>query len=168
MYFKRTSLFAMGFILQLGHGGGPCPPASGTGSLKRKHGKLYEETETDDDDDNEEWFDEDEGAERHMKKKHLEPGVVVVVDRAGVFKHRVHWCSCVNAPARHIQLLQMGLYPGSISRPRTAFTFSLLNYFYMDAMECRTAASNFFNKLRRLTNDAFPSLVFVSVSFLIK
>jgi len=40
--------------------------------------------------------------------------------------------------------------------------FQLLQYFHLDAMECRTSVSNFFNKLCRLTNDTFPDTVPVS------
>jgi len=91
-----------------------------------------------------------------------EDDVLVFVDRNGVHEHNTRWCACRNSPDEHIQLLQVGLYPASITKPRTAFTFQLLEYFHIDAMECRTAASNFFSKLRRLTNDTFPDNVQVS------
>jgi hypothetical protein len=60
--------------------------------------------------------------------------------------------------------LRLGLYPASIERPETAFTFSLLDYFQVDAVECKTSANNFYNKLRRLTNSLFPDTVPVSHS----
>ena len=152
----------MGLVVHLGHGGRPCPPHSSMQNLKRKARCLDEEM---DDDDDPEWFDVVEGGEKDVKKKKIEPGVLVIVDKGGLYKQRVHWCSCQNPLDRHIQLLQMGFYPGSIKRPRTAFTFNLLDYYHMDAMECRTSALNFFNKLCRLTNDSFPNLVYVSALF---
>jgi hypothetical protein len=91
-----------------------------------------------------------------------EDTVLVIVDRGGVFRHTTRWCACKDHPAKHIQPFQMGLYSASIHKPGTAFTFQLLQYFHLDAMECRTSASNFFNKLRRLTNDTFPDTVPVS------
>jgi CxC2 like cysteine cluster associated with KDZ transposases len=74
----------------------------------------------------------------------------------------VKWCLCPNAPEHHVQLFRMHLFSASYQCPSTAFTFNLLDLFYVDAMECKTSALNFFNKLQRLTNNAFPSLVPVS------
>jgi hypothetical protein len=91
---------------------------------------------------------------------------MVIVDRGGVHKHRVQWCTCQNSPEKHIMLLQMGLYPATITNPQTAFTFQALDYFHIDSMECRTSASNFYSKLRRLTNYTFPQKVPVSLYFL--
>jgi hypothetical protein len=62
----------------------------------------------------------------------------------------------------YAQLLRLGLYPSSVERPETAFTFSLLDYFHIDAVECKTSAHNFYNKLRRLTDSVFPYKVPVS------
>jgi hypothetical protein len=31
-----------------------------------------------------------------------------------------------------------------------------LDYFHIDSMECKTSASSFFSKLRRLTNSSNP------------
>ena len=45
-----------------------------------------------------------------------------------------------------------------------AFTFEVLDHFHIDAMECKTAALNFYNKLRRLTNNVFPTTAPVSVN----
>jgi hypothetical protein len=60
----------------------------------------------------------------------------------------------------------MGLYPASMSHPAMAFTFQMLEYFHTDTMECRTSTSNYFNKLRRLTNESFPDTVPVSTAIL--
>src|SRR5882724_7750719 len=45
------------------------------------------------------------------------------------------------------------------SAPRLLFTFDMLDHFYMDAMECKTAGLSFFQKLRRFTNNAAPESV---------
>jgi hypothetical protein len=86
------------------------------------------------------------------------------VDIIGVYHHKLRWCCCDNAEPHYAQLLRLGLYPASIERPETAFTFSLLDYFEVDAVECKTSANNFYNKLRRLTNSLFPQTVPVSPS----
>ncbi|KAF8141809.1 hypothetical protein EV363DRAFT_1151130 [Boletus edulis] len=58
---------------------------------------------------------------------------LTVVDSAGIFVHLV--------------------------RPQTVFTFAVLDEFLIDALECKTSASSFYFKLRRLTNNAFPDSV---------
>ncbi|KAI5987802.1 hypothetical protein EDC04DRAFT_2873316 [Pisolithus marmoratus] len=47
----------------------------------------------------------------------------------------------------------------SISKPKTAFTFDVLNHFLVDALECKTSAMSFYQKLKQLTNNAFPDRV---------
>jgi hypothetical protein len=87
---------------------------------------------------------------------------MVIVTSNGVYRRRIRWCRCPGGPDNHIQLLQLRLFSASINRPSTAFTFELLDHFHIDAMECKTAALNFFAKLRRTTNGAFPASVPVS------
>ncbi|KAI6030160.1 hypothetical protein EDC04DRAFT_2898558 [Pisolithus marmoratus] len=48
------------------------------------------------------------------------------------------------------------LFPASISKPKTAFTFTVLDHFLIDALECKTSAMSFYQKLKRFTNNAFP------------
>ncbi|KAI6024926.1 hypothetical protein BKA83DRAFT_4124738 [Pisolithus microcarpus] len=48
------------------------------------------------------------------------------------------------------------LFPASISKPKTAFTFDVLDHFLIDALECKTSAMSFYQKLKRFTNNAFP------------
>ncbi|KAI6009701.1 hypothetical protein EDC04DRAFT_2871369 [Pisolithus marmoratus] len=46
-----------------------------------------------------------------------------------------------------------------ISKPKTAFTFDVLNHFLIDALECKSSAVSFYQKLKRFTNNAFPDKV---------
>ncbi|KAG1829450.1 hypothetical protein EV424DRAFT_1470721 [Suillus variegatus] len=81
---------------------------------------------------------------------------ITVVHSSGVFTHNVTWCTCPGSyDQQHLQLLRAGLFPASTTRPRTAFTFEVLDNFLIDALECKTSAMSFFEKLRRLTNNAF-------------
>ncbi|KAI6040541.1 hypothetical protein EDC04DRAFT_2602333 [Pisolithus marmoratus] len=59
----------------------------------------------------------------------------------------------------HLSLLRERLFPASISKPKTAFTFDVLNHFLIDALECKTSAMSFYQKLKRFTNNAFPGRV---------
>ncbi|KAI6109931.1 hypothetical protein F5141DRAFT_1188825 [Pisolithus sp. B1] len=51
------------------------------------------------------------------------------------------------------------LFPASISKPKTAFTLDVLDHFLIDALECKTAAMSFYQKLKMSTNNAFPERV---------
>ncbi|TEB18055.1 hypothetical protein FA13DRAFT_1758863 [Coprinellus micaceus] len=42
---------------------------------------------------------------------------------------------------------------------RTVFTFELLDLYLAETLECHTATHSFYSKLRRLTNESFPSSV---------
>jgi hypothetical protein len=145
-YFARTTLHKHGYIIHLGHGGRRCPHNI----------------------DDAEWVDVEDGLGRLDLEEDpqldsaMPDGEVSIVHTTGVFRHRVRWCGCDNAPDKATQLFQMQLFPASLQRPSTAFTFDSLDYFYIDAMECKTAAASFSSKIRRLTNNAFPHMVPVS------
>jgi len=40
--------------------------------------------------------------------------------------------------------VQTCLFSASVIQPKTAFTFDVLDHFYMDSMECKTAGLSFF------------------------
>ena len=89
--------------------------------------------------------------------------VLIIVHTTGVFQHRIRWCTCIGCPGRHMQLFQMRLFSCSSRRPRTVFSFDVLDYFTIDAMECKTAAQSFYTKIRHVTNNAFPHMVPVRI-----
>ena len=136
LYFASSSLHELGFVLHLGHGGSKC-----SGTI-------------------DEW--EDVEMEDVSRGVPIQPPNFTVVDIGGVYSHTVHWCQCLDAEEKRIQLLRMGLYPASVKQPKTAFTFRLLEYFHLDTLECNTSAFNFYHKLRRLTNKYQPEIVAVS------
>ncbi|KAG2144695.1 uncharacterized protein EDB93DRAFT_1087402, partial [Suillus bovinus] len=143
--FGDTSLKQMGYLWHMGHGGRPCPSSQGSW----------------------EWEDLDvhidkqgEGTGSHIASETSPPTTsLTIVHSTGVFTHNILWCHCPGSLQQYLQLLKAGLFPASISRPRTAFTFDALDNFLIDALECKTSASSFFQKLRRLTNNAFPDTV---------
>jgi hypothetical protein len=143
--FDDTSLSKLGYIWHMGHGGQPCPQS-----------QVSQEWEEVDED-----IDMDDGP-RVETIKATPPGTtsMTIVHSTGVFTHNIFWCECCGSdPQQHVQLLNAGLFPASISRPRTAFTFEVLDHFLIDALECKTSAMSFFQKLRRLTNNASPDCV---------
>ncbi|TFY54792.1 hypothetical protein EVJ58_g8650 [Rhodofomes roseus] len=84
---------------------------------------------------------------------------LTVVDITGVHSLRASICDCPGADKDIFQLLTMGLYPGSISRPRTCFTFRVLDDFLLTNKVSGIAAQSYFERLRRLSNSAFPHRV---------
>lgn len=146
-FYKATTLLDQGYILYLGHGGKPCPNSSqhsGTSPWVDVRGDTEEEDE-----------------EIYKLKSKL-----VIIHSTGVYSHHVVWCSCPGAEKHHhLQLLKARLFPASIKRPQTAFTFDVLDHFLIDALECKTSAMSFYQKLRRFTNNAFPDQIPVSASY---
>ena len=61
--------------------------------------------------------------------------------------------------AEDVQLLDMGFYPASDTRPSTVFTEAVLDDFLLANKICKTSPRNYFTKLRRGTNNTFPHLV---------
>ncbi|KAH9011674.1 hypothetical protein EDB85DRAFT_1900862 [Lactarius pseudohatsudake] len=68
----------------------------------------------------------------------------------------VLFCICPNAGANDEQLLQAGLFPSTFKRIETAFTFTILDDFLADNLECKTTAQQYYSKLQSITNRMFP------------
>jgi hypothetical protein len=150
-FFKKTSLHAEGFILHLGHGGLCCPANTSSSATEANAAVDGEDEELEEADEVllEGWEPKDKRA-------------LVLIDISGVYQLNVSWCCCPNSPDHATQLFQHQLFSASTSRPSTAFTFGVLEYFHIDAVECKTSASNFSSKLRRLTDFSNPQSVPVS------
>lgn len=85
-----------------------------------------------------------------------------IVDITGVHDVCVAWCGCHTAQERALQVVSLGLYPASVISPKTAFTFRVLSDFLLANKVSGIAAQSYFQRLRRLTNPAFPHKVPVS------
>jgi len=91
---------------------------------------------------------------------------LIIVSSTGIFTRSIRWCQCVKSSDQHVELLlRSKLFPASFKNPKTAFTFEVLDHFRIDALESKTAAMNFMSKIGRITNEAFPSQVPVSLPF---
>jgi len=91
--------------------------------------------------------------------------VMTLIHVNGVFQHCVRFCRCQGVLPEHEQLFTNRLFPSSFNRPESAFTLDLLEYYGIDAMECKTSAQSFFHKLRRVTDNAFPDELPVGSTF---
>ena len=148
-FFGATSLNQEGFVLYLGHHGEPCP--------KNWHGKSGQRTQVGSSD--EDSWEGDDGSVPLAGWEKKDGQCLVIIDTTGVHQLCIGWCQCETAVEPHIQLLRNRFFPASMKQPSTAFTFSLLDYYHIDSVECKTSASSFFSKLRRLTNSSSPHSV---------
>ena len=89
---------------------------------------------------------------------------MTVIHVNGVFEHCIRFCHCSGASPEQEQLFCHWLFPSTFDRPETAFTLDVLDYYRIDAMESKTSAQKFFQKLRQVTNNAFPDEVPVCFS----
>lgn len=108
------------------------------------------------------WEDEDEDEDEevdHGLPQLSGEDACIIVDKSGVHQLQVHGCKCISHPPLDLQFPDMGLFPASLSRIRTAFTFSVLDNFRMDNLECKTARLRYYSKLKRLTLNCFPQSV---------
>ncbi|KAH9007925.1 hypothetical protein EDB84DRAFT_1447239 [Lactarius hengduanensis] len=85
--------------------------------------------------------------------------VLTIVDRSGIFEIEAVFCVCSEKDNQDEQLLQSGLFPATFKQIRSLFTFSVLDDFLNDNLECKTTAQQYYSKLQSLTSRMFPSLV---------
>lgn len=161
-FFEPAWLREVGVRMHLGHNGEPCIDAEfQTAGLEREEDEDGEDEDMSDAGDN----DENEAlpaSESASPPSHYACDALTIVDVTGIHSLEVVWCRCANGATRDVQLLDMGLYPGSTKRPRTAFTFRVLDDYLLTNKECKTSGMNYYSKLRRVTNSAFPYSVQVS------
>ncbi|KAG1725096.1 hypothetical protein EDB19DRAFT_1833904 [Suillus lakei] len=84
---------------------------------------------------------------------------IMVVHTLGVHTIIVRFCQCAGAQRPDKQLFKMGLFPASFAHPKMAFTFSFLDDFILNNLECGTSAMNYYSKLRHITSSMFLHLV---------
>ena len=105
------------------------------------------------------------GTKRMRTAKSGNP-LISVVHQSGVFDMELLYCICHNAVDRDEQLFQSGLFPSTYKQIETTFTFSVLDDFLTDNLECKTTAQQYYSKLQSITNCMFPGSVPVCSHFL--
>jgi CxC2 like cysteine cluster associated with KDZ transposases len=85
--------------------------------------------------------------------------LLTLVNQTGVFDMEILFCICPNAGDKDEQLLKAGLLSSSFRQIETAFTFSVLDDFLTDNLECKTTAQQYYSKLQSITNRMFPDHV---------
>ncbi|EAU82874.2 hypothetical protein CC1G_05496 [Coprinopsis cinerea okayama7 len=153
-FYESSWLWKLGISIHLGHGGEPCPcvyqpPFSFPSN--DDYISLSQST----------WENHHDftfGASPQMGRDgHGQE--MVLVHTNGIHQLAVYQCLCPGAPSIDEQCVLGGLYPSTFKSVATVFTLELLQDFTLASLECQTSASDYFSKLRRLTNPEFPDSV---------
>ena len=151
-FFERSDILAHDLTLNLCHYPDDCPSIP----LDTDSQTPFD-TEISDEDD--EFVEYSRSTPHSGSRSNL-----IIISSTGIFRRSVRWCHCAKKTDQYIQLLlHARLFPASFKNPKTAFTFEVLDHFLIDSLECKTAAMNFMSKIRRMTNEAFPSRVPVRI-----
>lgn len=155
-HYEQDWLYNLGVVINLGHRGIACPlvqnaiqtlpsqfvPPGNPTSLKH-HVDVY-------------------ACPSGIRDTPTESTLVVIGHVNGVHQVSVRLCKCQEGLQAY-QFLHEGLYPASLQRVETAFTFDLLNDSRVENLECKASAYHFFRKLRRLTCPLFPDTIPVAL-----
>lgn len=173
-HFQRAQLSQTGLKIYLRHRGSPCPciqPSTTESPTTQSDipdtndvaDNLFPEEldlsedigrSNDPNEDEDDWEDEDEDRPRHSK---LQDDEIVVVDVMGVFVLQLVSCLCDRPDkSAFMDLIDLALFPASFLNPKTAFTFNVLRDYRLSNLEMHVSAYQYFQKLRRCTNSAFP------------
>jgi hypothetical protein len=93
------------------------------------------------------------GHEGHPCPKGGIPSELSVVHTNGISSVSVCYCSC---ETKIHQLLRHKLFPGTINRIRTVFTFQALRQFHLFHLQCRVPSLDWCCAISRLTNNSKP------------
>ena len=85
---------------------------------------------------------------------------LTAIDVTGFHELNILFCHCEGAPSLHIQLLRARLFPATVARPKTVFSFAVLDLFHTITLQGKTSAFDYYVALQRVTNGAaVPSMV---------
>ncbi|KAH9068018.1 hypothetical protein EDB83DRAFT_2223119 [Lactarius deliciosus] len=150
-HYTPVSLHSLGYVLFFGHAGEPCP-------------QTVEVPEEFLEEDDVRAFGRIDTSRRNVTpdQTQREPSgnqMLTIVDRSGIFEMEAVFCVCSEMDNQDEQLLRSGLFPATFKQIRTLLTFSVLDDFLNDNIECKTTAQQYYSKLQSLTSRMFPSLV---------
>jgi hypothetical protein len=141
-HFKWSDLLTQELIMDLAHYPDDCPSIP-----SNKENKMMQIN-----------FSHPSGSTVHSGSQ----STLTIVASTRIFKRSIWWCHCIKSLKWFVQLLlRAKLFPASFKNPKTAFMFDVLDQFQLDALECKTVAMNFMSKIRRITDEVFPSLVLI-------
>ncbi|KAG2158259.1 uncharacterized protein EDB93DRAFT_1100472 [Suillus bovinus] len=150
-FFEQSCLAHVGLVIHLGHDGKECPALTNRWDLFEGD-RPEDQLEPED-------LPSMSGPEFWPKEN-----TMVIVNKSGVHRLEVRCCNCPNTMSPDIQMFRHGFFPASFNKPKTVFTFRVLDNFLLDNLECGTSTMNYYSKLRRMTSSMFPHLVLPGIN----
>lgn len=92
----------------------------------------------------------------------------VVLDLSGLHLMNVRHCEChhlAGGSRHHTQFLRLQWFPSTVQRPRSAFTFDVLDTFHLMTLQGKLSAYDFYHSLVRKTDNT--GLIKMKVSLFI-
>jgi hypothetical protein len=96
------------------------------------------------------------------------PKDFAIFDITGVHTVNLDFCGCRSGPEevdKTVQLLRSSLFPATLSRPQTAFTFEMLDTFHKLTLEAKTTAYDYYHTILQRTDALELGSIPVRVSF---
>ncbi|KAJ7157664.1 hypothetical protein C8R43DRAFT_883129, partial [Mycena crocata] len=78
----------------------------------------------------------------------------VIIDTHGIHEVNLDFCNCSTAQPHDIQLLRARLYPATGKSPRSASSFRVLRRFHLMTLESKCSAQEFYNSLKRESDNS--------------
>ncbi|KAH8982005.1 hypothetical protein EDB86DRAFT_2767745, partial [Lactarius hatsudake] len=150
-HYTPVSLHSLGYVLFFGHAGEPCPQTLPISTAPIILDTLFDHPDIP--------LDPVDMFPDQVQREPSGNQMLTIVDRSGIFEMEAVFCVCSETDNQDEQLLQSGLFPVTFKQIRTLFTFSVLDDFLNDNLECKTTAQQYYSKLQSLTSRMFPSLV---------
>ncbi|KAI9432714.1 hypothetical protein H4582DRAFT_1820825 [Lactarius indigo] len=150
-HYTPVTLHSLGFALYIGHAGAPCPqtvePEGLSTNLEISDG-LFDSLDM--------YLESNDSNTSRVRTADSGNPLFTVVDRSGIFDMEIVFCVCSGTDNTGEQLLRAGLFPSTFKQIETLFTFSVLDDFITDNLECKTTAQQYYSKLQSMTNKMFP------------
>jgi hypothetical protein len=94
------------------------------------------------------------------------PHDIIIINANGWHKLQVRFCTCgtsTSRPGHYHQLLRMRWYPASFNRPRTAFTFDLLETYHKVTLQGKLNLYDFYLAIMQKSDNQGRSKPMVSI-----
>ncbi|TFK61665.1 hypothetical protein BDN72DRAFT_872706 [Pluteus cervinus] len=79
-----------------------------------------------------------------------------LVHTNGIHQMAVHFCQCLNHLDEPYQLLRAQLFPPTLERPKTVFTFEFLDDFHVHSLTSKKSMYDYLDAVQRKTDAVFP------------
>ena len=90
---------------------------------------------------------------------------ILIIDLSGAHYINVQFCACKESPGwieHYRQLLRLGWYPASLDRPRTAFTFDVLDTYHKITLQGKGNLYDFYTSIMQKSDNCGRKKVIVS------